>query len=121
MFYAVSPWSDRNEIPFFGSRLRDTVVFSTFGLIGLCVTIQLLRGRRWAWWSAFVVTALILSIGVLLLVLTLYPRDEFARSEGGFGWFLSFWLMLPSAISLILLILPAVRQMFRIKPKEVAR
>ena len=31
-FYADSPWSDHNVIPFFGIRIRDTAIFSVLGL-----------------------------------------------------------------------------------------
>ena len=118
IFYAVSPWSDHNEIPFFGSRFRDTALFSILGLSSLCITIQLLRGRWWAWWSALAVSVLTLSMAVFLLVVTLHPRDDFARSEGGFGLFLSLCLMLPGAVSIILLTLPTVRQRFEPRNKK---
>jgi hypothetical protein len=113
IFYAVPPWLEHNEIPFFGLRFRDTALFSILGLSSLSVTVQLLRGKRWAWWCALAVSVLTLSLAMVLLVLTLHPRDDFARSEGGFGFFLSLCLMLPGAASAILLTLPATRQRFR--------
>jgi hypothetical protein len=118
IFYAVSPWSDHKEIPFFGSRFRDTALFLILGLFSLSVTVELLRGKRWAWWSTLVVSVLTLSLAVVLLVSTLHPRDDFARLEGGFGLFLSLCLMLPGAVSTVLLTLPTVRQRFRVEDQE---
>src|SRR6266481_2857535 len=77
IFYAVSPWSDHNEIPFLGSRFRDTALFSILSLSSLSVTVQLLRGRCWAWWSALAVSVLTLCLAMVLLVLTLHPRNDF--------------------------------------------
>jgi hypothetical protein len=113
ILYAVSPWLDQKEIPFFGSRFFDTAIFSTFGLASLFCNLQLLRGKSWAWWSALVVSALILSVALVLLVATLHPKDDFARSEGGFGLFISICLLVPGASTIVLLTLPSVRQRFR--------
>jgi hypothetical protein len=112
LMYAFSPWIDHNEIPFFGSRLRDTTVFSILGASGISVTVGLARGKRWALWSALIVVGLMLSTAVVLLVATVRPRDDFARSEGGFAVFLSFCLLVPGLVSGVLLLLPAVRQRF---------
>jgi hypothetical protein len=110
LMYAVSPWIDQNENPFFGTRFRDTAAFSILGASGIFVTVGLARGRRWAWWSTLIVVGLVLSIASFLVVATVRPRDEFARSEGGFALFLSFCLLVPGVISAVLLLLPAVRQ-----------
>jgi hypothetical protein len=64
LMYAASPWIDHNQIPFFGSRLRDTAIFFILGASGISVTVGLARGRRWAWWSAFMVVVLVLSMAV---------------------------------------------------------
>jgi hypothetical protein len=112
VFYAVSPWADRNEIPFFGSRIRDTAIFSLLGLSSISAIVGLIRGRRWAWWSALVVAVVTLSAAVFLLIATLHPRDDFARSEGGFGLFISLCLMIPGVVSAVLLTLPAICQRF---------
>jgi cell division protein FtsW (lipid II flippase) len=112
LMYAASPWIDHNEIPFFGTRLHDTAIFFVLGASGVAITVGLARGRRWAWWSALIVVSLLLSMAVFLLVATVRPRDDFARSEGGFGWFLSFCLLVPGVISAVLLSLPAVRRRF---------
>jgi hypothetical protein len=44
--YAVSPWIDHKEIPVFGSRPSDTVLFGVAGLICAFVTTRLVQGRR---------------------------------------------------------------------------
>jgi hypothetical protein len=112
LMYAISPWIDHNQIPFFGTRLRDTAVFLSLGSSGITVTVGLARGRRWAWWCASMVVGLVLSVAVFLLVATIRPRDDFERSEGGFGLFLSICLLVPGSISAVLLSLPAVRRRF---------
>jgi hypothetical protein len=115
-FYAVSPWTDHKIIPFFGSRVLDTAIFGVIGLFCVFVTIQLLRSKRWAWWFAFVITAITLGLAIIFLILVLHPRDDFERSEGGFGLGISLCLLIPGAISAILLSLPSVRRRFH--PRE---
>ena len=112
IFYAVSPWFDHAHIPFFGSRLRDSTTFSVSAAVSICITICLARVRLWAWWTALAVAVLTLAIAIFLLVATLFPRDDFARSEGGFGFFLSVCIMVPGLLSTIFLILPCVRRRF---------
>ncbi len=112
LMYAASPWIDHNEIPFFGTRLRDTAIFSVLGSLNICILVGLARGKRWAWWFALFVAGLVLSMALFLVVASMHPRDDFARSEGGFGLFLSFCLLVPGAVSAVLLSLPAVRRRF---------
>ena len=121
-FYATAPWIEHGVIPFFGSRLGDTSMFGGSGLFCTFVAFQLFRSRRWAWWVAFVASLAMLILAMTLLFLFLHPRDEFARSEGGFGLFLSLFLMVPSAVSAILLSLPSTRQRFpsTTRPKVIS-
>jgi hypothetical protein len=111
-FYAAVPWIEHGVIPFFGSRLCDTSMFGGIGLFCTFVVIQLFRSKRWAWWVAFVASLAMLALAMTTLFLFLHPRDEFARSEGGFGLFLSLVLMVPSAVSTLLLSLPSTRRQF---------
>jgi hypothetical protein len=111
-FYAASPWLDHKEIPFFGSRLRDSALFAFAAAASMYVTVSLARGRLWAWWSALAVAVATLSVAIFFLFASLHPRDDFARSEGGFGLFVSFCLMIPGLISTALLALPPVRRRF---------
>ena len=109
-FYAVSPWTDHKVIPFFGSGVCDTAIFGVIGLFCIFVTIQLLRSKCWAWWFAFAVATITLALATVFLIAVLHPRDDFERSESGFGLFISLCLLIPSAISTILLSLPSVRR-----------
>jgi hypothetical protein len=112
LFYAGAPWIDSKEIPVFGSRLSDTAIFGVAGLICAFVTLRLVRGRRWAWWTAFTASGMVLALGVWLLYSALHPQTEFARSESGFGIGLSIILIAPSFVSAALLVLPSVRGRF---------
>lgn len=110
--YAVSPWIDHKEIPFFGSRASDTALFGAAELICVFVILRFIQGKRWAWWTAFAVSTLILGLGALLLYSSLHARTDFERSESGFGFGVSIILMTPSAICSALLALPCVRRRF---------
>ena len=109
-FYSVSPWTDPNEIPFFHSRLLDSALFGMAGLTSLFVIARLIQGRRWAWWTAFVVSIFTLGWGVFFFYSSLHPQTDFARSESGFGLGVSMILMTPSAMCTVLLALPCVRR-----------
>src|SRR5947208_17063256 len=79
-FYAVGPWADPKEIPVFHSRLLDTALFGMAGLISLFVIAKLIQGRHWAWWTAFMVSILILGLGAFLFYSSLHARTAFERS-----------------------------------------
>ena len=111
-FYAGSPWIEQREIPFFGSRFFDSALFGVAGLFCVFVDIRLLQGKAWAWWTTLAASTLTLAFGVLVFVSALHPRDDFARSESGFGLGISVILMTPAAIAGTLLILPPVRRRF---------
>ena len=117
-FYAAGPWVDHSVIPTFGTRICDTAVFGLIGLSCIFVSIRLIQGKTWAWWVALLVGIVMLGMGGRLLLLALYPRDDFARSEGGYGLVLSLFFLLPGALSLILLCLPFVRRRFFISPTQ---
>jgi hypothetical protein len=112
-FYAVSPWTERGVIPFLGSRAADTSVFAGIGLFTGFVAVQLFQGKRWAGWMSLAVSSAILILGIALLYSFFFPRDEFARSEGGGVWLLALILIAPSLTSVLLLVLPSTRQRFR--------
>ncbi len=111
LFYAASPWLDRQAIPFFGSRSRDGVAFALAAAVTGCVTVSL--ARRKTWWFALATTITILCGALWLLFATLHPKDDFARSEGGFGCFLSLCLLIPGLSSSALLVLPQTRRRFK--------
>jgi hypothetical protein len=113
-FYAANPWIDHQEIPVFGSRQLDALLFSAAGFMCAFVTIRFAQGRRWAWWTAVAVSLLTLGLGVLLLYSSLQPQSDFARSESGFGIGISIILVTPSFVTGVLLALPRVRQRFAI-------
>ena len=111
-FYAVGPWADPKEIPVFHSRLLDTALFGMAGLISLFVIAKLIQGRHWAWWTAFMVSILILGLGAFLFYSSLHARTDFERSESGFALGVSMILMTPTAMCSVLLALPCVRRRF---------
>lgn len=111
-FYAANPWMERVEVPLFGSRIYDTALFSVIGLLCVLASIRLIQGRTWAWWTAFIVSLITFGLGAFLFVYALYPRDKFARSEGGFGLGIGIMLMIPGTISSILLNLSSVCRRF---------
>jgi hypothetical protein len=112
LFYAVNPWIDHREVPIFHSRPSDTALFGATGLICLFVIARLIQGRRWAWWTAFAVSILVLGLGAFLFYSSLHAQTDFERSESGFGLGVSMILMTPTAICSILLVLPCVRRRF---------
>jgi hypothetical protein len=111
-FYAIGPWTDHRAIPLFGSRLLDTMLFGAAGLICVFVIARLIQGRRWAWWTAFAVSILMLGFGAFLLYSALHAQTDFERSESGFGIGISIILLTPTVISSVLLALPCVRRRF---------
>ena len=113
LLYAGNPWIDHKAIPIFGSRLADTILFGAAGLICAFVTTRLIQCRRWAWWTAFGVSLLILGLGIFVCCSALNPHSDFARSESGFGIGISIILMTPSFISTLLLLLPVCDKDFR--------
>lgn len=112
LMYALAPWLDRNVRPFSGSRLRYTVEFGLTAAVSIFATIRFIQGKKWAWWTAFFVTAVTLASAISLFYLVLHPRDEFAASEGGFGFGLAIMFLIPSVLSGVLLNLPSVRRRF---------
>jgi hypothetical protein len=120
--FAVNPWIDHKAIPVFGSRQGDTVLFGVVGLICAFVTTRLIQGRRWAWWTSFTVSILILGLGIFVCYSALHPESDFARSESGFGVGISIILMTPSLISSLMLLLPCVRRRFALgnAPSQLA-
>jgi hypothetical protein len=112
LFYAGNPWIDKREIPFFGSRFYDSAVFGLAGLSCVSINLRLMQGKAWAWWTVFAASMLTLALGVFIFVSSLRPRDDFARSESGFGIGISVILMTSAAMTSILLALPFVRRRF---------
>jgi uncharacterized membrane protein YozB (DUF420 family) len=113
LFYAASPWLDHMVIPFTKSRTNDTVIFGSIGVFYLFIAIEFLRRKRWAWRVALVTSVLIFALCLWLLFLVIYPRDEFAREEGGYAFYLSMLFGIPAAICTALISLPPVRGRFK--------
>jgi hypothetical protein len=108
-FYAVNPWIDHREIPVFHSLSSNTVLFGAAGLIFLFVIARLIQGRRWAWWTAFAVSILILGLGAFFFYSSLQDRMAFERSERLRA---SIIVIMPTAMCSVLLALPCVRRRF---------
>jgi hypothetical protein len=112
LLYAVSPWIEQRAFPVSGSQSHDSVLFGIAGLSCVYVNIRLIQGKAWAWWTTLSVNVLILVLGVVVFISALNPRDDFGRSESGFGIGISVLLGTPAAIATVLLILPPVRRRF---------
>jgi len=112
LFYAASPWLDKQAIPFFGSRFRDSAVFALAAAVVGYLIVSLARRKPWAWWLSLAAGITILCIALWLLFATLHPRDDFARSEGGFGFFIWLCFLIPGLLSSALLVLPQTRRRF---------
>jgi hypothetical protein len=119
-FYAKSLWIEQREI-YFGSRFFNSAVSGMAGLFCVFVSMRLMQGKAWAWWTALAGSVLALVFGVLIFFSALHPRDDFARSESGFGLGISAIVMTPAVIANILLVLPPVRRRFVFSgPKRIA-
>jgi hypothetical protein len=120
-FYILSPLTDRAALPFFGSHIADTVIFS----IALCGMLSVIVGlfwrSKWAWWVSVAGSTIVAIFGLLLGWLTLHPRDAFAASEDGFGIAIAGILVIPSVLSLIWLGIPQTREHFRGKGPLIER
>jgi len=112
LFYALSPWIDRKARPFFGSHTLDTALFGISALASGLASVRFLQGRRWAWWTALVISSLTLTLGVLLFWASIHPHSDFEASESGFGIGVSLMLMTPGGIGAMLLIMPSVRRRY---------
>jgi hypothetical protein len=112
---AVNPWVDQHEIPFLGSRSYDSALCGVAGLFCVFAGVRLIQGKLWAWWIAFAVSLATVGLGIFLFVSALHPRDDFARSESGFGLGTGLILMTLGAITSVLLGLPPVRRKFFLK------
>jgi uncharacterized membrane protein YbjE (DUF340 family) len=115
LFAAVNPWVDQHEIPFLGSRFYDGAVFGAASLLCVFVVVRLIQGKLWAWWTSFAAGLITIGFGVLLFVSALHPRDDFARSESGFGLGIGLILMTLGVIPSALLGLPPIRRKFFLK------
>ena len=111
-FYAAGPWIEHRAIPIFGVRIYDSVLFGVAGLFCAFVNLRLIQGRTWAWWTAFAASLLALALGAFILIAALSPRNDFARSESGFGLGISVLLIVPATLNAVLLNLPPVRRRF---------
>lgn len=111
VFYGALPYVERC-CPFFHSAPLEALIFGTACIASLFVSIRLIAGRQWAGWATALIRTLVLCVGLILLWIVLHPRDEFARSEGGFGSFLSQLTIVPGAFCLAVLNLPVVRRGF---------
>jgi hypothetical protein len=112
LFYAGSPWLDRQAIPFLGSRPLDSGVFALAAAVTGYVTVSLALRKTWAWWLCLAIAIMTLCAALWLLFATLHPRDDFARSEGGFGFFISLCFIILGLSSSALLMLPQTRRRF---------
>jgi hypothetical protein len=111
-FYGAGPWIEAGAIPMFGSRIYDTTLFGVAGLLCIFITLRLIQGKVWAWWTTLWASILALGLGLAIFYSALHPRDDFARSESGFGIGISIILMTPAMVACVLLSLPPVRRRF---------
>jgi len=74
--------------------------------------MALSRGKTWAWWGALFATVIVLVVGAGLVYSALFSDDPYIRSEAIYVLGMGIILATPAAMSLLLLLLPGVRQRF---------
>jgi len=108
-FYAVFPWTIGAPNIAVGQRLVLSGAMSALAIAGIFTVMQFVRGKRWAWWTALVVAAMVLAFGVLCLWCAFFPSNYFERSETPFLVLAGLMFAAPAAITGMLLNLPQVR------------
>jgi len=94
------------------SRFGTPAILSFCAAACIITLIELIRGRRWAWWSTLTMAAMVLAFGLFCLVCAFRPLTTFEHSE--FPFLLSTGMMfaIPAGITGALLNLPPVRRRF---------
>jgi hypothetical protein len=109
---AAMAWTARWAGEAARSRFGTPAILSLCAAVCVITLIELIRGRRWAWWSTLTMAAMVLAFGVFCLVCAFRPLTAFEHSE--FPFLLSTGIMfaLPGGITGALLNLPPVRRRF---------
>ena len=102
VWYVVTPYSN----------IYNRCASGSIALGSLITAVGQIKRNKWAWRAAVLFSALMLLAGLLVLWMAAHPRDEFARSEGGFAMSVVLVLCSPSALCLTLLNVPAVHRVF---------
>ncbi len=111
-FYAVFPWMTGRTGFDFARRFAASAAMSLLAVACFFTVVQLIRGKKWAWWSAQVLAAMSLGFGLLCLWYAFFPTNDFERSEAAFLLLAGFVFSIPSIITGTLLNVPPVRRRF---------
>ena len=71
-FYGAGPWIEAGAIPMFGSRIYDTALFGAAGLLCIFITLRLIQGKVWAWWTTLWASILALGLGLSIFYSALH-------------------------------------------------
>lgn len=107
-FYAVFPWTVGWPDNAFWQRVVLSASMSVLSAAGIFTLVEFVRGKRWAWWIALVVAAMVLAFGMLCLWCAFFPSNYFERSETAFLVAAGLLFAAPAAITGMLLNLPQV-------------
>lgn len=106
--YAVSAWAAPGTIAPFSS-----LMLTLLAAVCLITVVYLNRGSLWAWWSALVVSAMVLAFGAFCIFCAYYPRTIFEQSERSFLLIAGLVFGVPAALVGVLLNIPPVRRGFQ--------
>jgi hypothetical protein len=82
----------------------------------LFTTVQFLRGKKWAWFSAAGITAIVLGFAAFCVWSAFYSRDAYVQSEAMFVLLVRLMVGVPAVITGALLSLGGVRHEFLTGP-----
>src|SRR5579863_5139711 len=111
-FYAVFPWMMSWPSLDFARRFGISALMGFLAIACIFTVLQFIRGKKWAWWSAQVLAAMILAFGLLCLWCAFFPTNDFERAEAEFLLMAGVIFAVPSMITGALLNVPQVRRRF---------
>jgi len=110
--YAGMAWAAHRAGDPMSQRVGTPAILSFLAATCVITVVELIRGRRWAWWSTLTIAAMVLAFGLFCLVCAFRPVTPFEHSEFPFLLRAGTIFALPAAIIGVLLNLPPVRRRY---------